>query len=163
RCRHHFFSLLHSGLSEYPDEWLCVIEALTLGLSRGDPMQCANEAFASNRRGFAMPTRLSVLLLTVLLLPGQSTAKVKDAQAVGRFPARTEGEVKQMVQKTLAFEQSRGPAPWRNRLTLLVGNPGGASAIEKQFAEYFLQSVAGTRFDRIHPQWTGRGVIHAPQ
>ncbi len=82
--------------------------------------------------------------------------------AVGRFPVRTAEEARQMVHKTLAFERDRSPGLWRNRLTLLVGNPGGASAIERRFAEWFVQKVAGTRFNRIHPSWTGRTVIHAP-
>src|SRR5262249_1350432 len=80
----------------------------------------------------------------------------------GRFAARTEEEVRLLVQKTLAFERDHSPGPWRNRLTLMVGNPGGDTAIEKRFAEWFIQSIAGTRFDRAHPQWVGRGVIHAP-
>ena len=69
--------------------------------------------------------------------------------AVGRFPARSE-------------EDDRSPGAWRNRLTLLIGNPGGNSAVEKRFAELFIQQIAGTRFDHVHPLWTGRCVIHAP-
>jgi hypothetical protein len=82
--------------------------------------------------------------------------------SVGRFPARTEEEVRQMVQKTLTFERDRSPSLWRNRLTLLVGNPGGTTAVEQRFAEWFVQGVAGTRFDRLDPSWAGRAVIHAP-
>jgi hypothetical protein len=82
--------------------------------------------------------------------------------SVGRFPARSEEEVRQMVQKTLKFERDRSAEPWRNRLTLLVGNPGGASMIERRFAAWFVQGVARSRFDRLHPLWTGRIVIHAP-
>jgi hypothetical protein len=82
--------------------------------------------------------------------------------AVGRFPARSKADVRQMVEKTLAFERDRTPGAWRNRVTLLIGNPGGHSAIEKRFAELFIQQIAGTRFDQVHPLWTGRSVIHAP-
>lgn len=83
--------------------------------------------------------------------------------AVGRFPARTADEARAMVRKTLAFERDRSPGPWRSRLTLLAGNPGGGSAVEKRFAEWFVTGVAGTRFDRLDPRWTGRAVIHARQ
>jgi hypothetical protein len=82
------------------------------------------------------------------------------AVAVGRFPARTQEEVRQMVQKTLAFERDRSPGRWRNRLTLLVGNPGGATDLEKRVAEWFVQKVAKTRFDRLHPVWAARVVMH---
>lgn len=81
--------------------------------------------------------------------------------AVGRFPARSALEVEQMVQKTLAFERDRSAGAWRNRLTMLVGHPGGASEIEKRFAESFLQGVAGTRFGKIDPMWTANIIIHA--
>ncbi len=81
--------------------------------------------------------------------------------AVGRFPARTAEEVGQWVQKTIAFERDRTPGAWRNRVTLLIGNPGGSSPLEKRFGEMFIQSIAGTRFDQVHPLWTGRGLIHA--
>jgi hypothetical protein len=81
--------------------------------------------------------------------------------AVGRLPARTEEEARQMVARTLAFERDRSPGAWRNRVTLLVGNPGGSSAAEKRFAEYFVESLAGGRLQRVPPEWTGRAVFHA--
>jgi hypothetical protein len=83
------------------------------------------------------------------------------AAAVGRFPARTEAEARAFVEKTLRFEHQRAGA-WRNRLTLFVGNPGGGTAVEKRFAEWFVRGVAGARFDRVHPSWTARILIHAP-
>jgi hypothetical protein len=82
--------------------------------------------------------------------------------AVGRFQGRTEDEVRQWVQKTIAFERDRTPGAWRNRVTLLIGNPGGFTPLEKRFGEMFIQSIAATRFDQVHPLWTGRGLIHAP-
>src|SRR5581483_8871501 len=39
--------------------------------------------------------------------------------AVGRFPARSEQEAKDMVAKTLRYENDHRPDPWRRRLTVL--------------------------------------------
>jgi hypothetical protein len=83
------------------------------------------------------------------------------AVAVGRFPARSEKEARLMVEKTLAFERNPPPGLWRNRITLLVGNPGGDSALEKQFAEGFVQNIAKSRFQGLNPLWTVRILIHA--
>lgn len=82
--------------------------------------------------------------------------------AVGRFPARTVEQVEQMVQKTLRFERDLTPAPWRHRLTLFVGHPGGSSAWEKQVAELIVTGVARDRFSRVHPLWTAQSLIHVP-
>ena len=73
--------------------------------------------------------------------------------AVGRFPANTVLEAQQMVKKTLVFERDGPSALWRNRLTLMVGNPGGRSAIEKQFGEILVQSLVKDRFQRA-------GIVH---
>src|SRR5262249_8053541 len=81
--------------------------------------------------------------------------------AVGRFPAQSEKEARQMVEKTLAFQCKPPPGLWRHRLTLLVGNPGGSSVAEKSFADTFIQMAAGSRFKKLHPMWTVRAVIHA--
>jgi peptidase C25-like protein len=88
--------------------------------------------------------------------------KLMPAIAVGRFPARSAAEAAQMVQKTLSFERDCSPGLWRNRATLLVGHPGGATYLEKRFAEWFIQEVARARFDRVAPMWVGSVVIHAP-
>jgi hypothetical protein len=80
--------------------------------------------------------------------------------AVGRFPVRTVDEARQLVDKTVAFERNIAPAEWQNRLTFVVGHPGGASVIERRFAESFLQGVAGSRFGKIHPLWQARILIH---
>lgn len=83
--------------------------------------------------------------------------------AVGRFPANTVDEARQMVKKTLAFEQAEGPDAWRNRLTLIVGNPGGASVLEKRGAEYFVQTIVKDRFARlVGSPWTTRAVVLTP-
>lgn len=80
--------------------------------------------------------------------------------AVGRLPARSAAEAEQMVEKTLRFERDRGA--WQNRITLLVGHPGGTSVFERSLAEWFVQNAAATRFERLSPLWTGRILIHAP-
>ena len=79
--------------------------------------------------------------------------------AVGRFPANTVLEAQQMVKKTLVFERDGPSALWRNRLTLMVGNPGGRSAIEKQFGEILVQSLVKDRFQRAPASFTTRAVV----
>jgi Peptidase family C25 len=79
--------------------------------------------------------------------------------AVGRFPANTVAEAQQMVKKTIAFERDASPGEWRNRLTLLIGNPGGSSPVEKRFAEMFMQSLMQGRLQRVAPFWTGRAIV----
>jgi len=79
---------------------------------------------------------------------------------VGRFPARTVGELRAMVQQTLGFEKDVQPAPWRNRLVLLLGNPGGGP-----LAEMFVQQSLGTHLASLHPSWEVRtlfNVISSP-
>lgn len=80
------------------------------------------------------------------------------AVAVGRFPARTLEEARGMVQKTLRLEQARRPAPWRNRLVVLGGNPGGGP-----LAEMLYEMVAGPRIRRLHPAWNVRALVHSSQ
>ena len=81
--------------------------------------------------------------------------------AVGRFPARSEEDVRRMVEKTLTFERDRTPGAWRNRVTLLIGHPGGNSVSEKRYAELFIHQIVEARFDQVHPQWTCRCLNHA--
>jgi hypothetical protein len=71
--------------------------------------------------------------------------------AVGRFPARDRGELGAMVRKTLSFEQDAQPAPWRNRLLLLIGNPGGGP-----LAEMFMQQSLADHLATLHPAWQVR-------
>jgi hypothetical protein len=80
--------------------------------------------------------------------------------AVGRFPANTAEEAKQMVKKTLAFEQDTSTGPQRNRCTLILGNPGGGgSGVQKRFAEAFMQSLVKERYERLAGSpWTMRTV-----
>ncbi len=78
--------------------------------------------------------------------------------AVGRFPARTVEEVRGMVDKTLRFEQERSPAPWRNRLVLLGGNPGGGP-----LAGMIYDMIAQPRIKRLDPSWNVRAMFHSSQ
>jgi hypothetical protein len=78
--------------------------------------------------------------------------------AVGRFPARTEDEVKAMVQKTIAFEKDKEPGEWRRRLTILAGIPAYNPIVDR-----LVEGLALARFDRIDGSWTGRAIYHNPQ
>jgi hypothetical protein len=83
--------------------------------------------------------------------------------AVGRFPARSEDEVRGMVEKTLVFERDTRPGAWRRRLTMLLGNPGGDSAFQKALAERYVEGSCLARAGRLHPCWTTRSILHCPQ
>ena len=72
--------------------------------------------------------------------------------AVGRLPARNALELKGMVQKIIRFED-QPVGPWSQRITLIVADPGGASAVERQFAELIVQSALGRRIETLHPRW----------
>jgi hypothetical protein len=85
------------------------------------------------------------------------------ALAVGRMPARTETEARQMVQKTLAFERDARPGPWRRRISMLVGNPGGASTAERLGAELYVENACLSRVDKLDPAWSVRALLHFPQ
>jgi hypothetical protein len=76
--------------------------------------------------------------------------------AVGRFPVRTVEEIQSMVQKTLGLEQACQPGPWRNRITLLQGNPGGGP-----LAETFVEQAASQRLQRLHPAWSLHAISHS--
>ena len=74
--------------------------------------------------------------------------------AVGRFPARTVDELRDMVQKTLGFEADLPSAPWRNRLLLLLGNAGGGP-----LAEMYVQQTFETHLASLHPFWEARTIF----
>lgn len=80
--------------------------------------------------------------------------------AVGRLPARSVEEAKAMVAKTLAFEAAPAPRPWRRRLSLLVGNPGGSSLLEKQLASYIVGHEVSSRFATLNPLWHPRAIVN---
>lgn len=79
--------------------------------------------------------------------------------ALGRLPARSVNEAQAMIAKLLRFEEDSGP--WQDQLTLIVGNPGGRSALERQFAEMFLQSVGTQRLQQLHPRWRIQALFHS--
>ena len=81
--------------------------------------------------------------------------------AVGRFPARNVAEARAMVDKTLAFERDANQGDWQNRLTVLVGNPGGANDFERRMAEAVGPAGVLLRFSQIDPAFTARFIIHA--
>lgn len=75
--------------------------------------------------------------------------------AVGRLPARSLEEARQMVQKVLAFERDDRPAPWRRQMTVLVGIPAFNPLVDR-----LVESMALARFDRLDPSWSGRAIYH---
>lgn len=77
--------------------------------------------------------------------------------AVGRLPARTEGEAKQMVRKILAFERDNQPGEWRQRLTVLAGVPAFNPIVDRM-----VESMALSRFGKLDPCWTGKAIYHNP-
>jgi hypothetical protein len=86
-------------------------------------------------------------------LPGEDGTP---AVAVGRFPARDKEELAGIVKKTLAFERDCRPAPWRNRLLLLIGNPGGGP-----MAEMFVQQMVAADLAALDPTWAVRTSFNA--
>jgi Peptidase family C25 len=78
-----------------------------------------------------------------------------DAVAVGRFPARTAVEARQMVDKTIAFEKDTKPGEWRRRLTVLAGVPAF-----NPIADALVEKMALARLERIDPSWSGRAIYH---
>ena len=82
--------------------------------------------------------------------------------AVGRFPARTRQEAADMVAKTLAFERAAPTAPWRRRVTLLVGDPGGQSRAEIALGNWIVSTSLKSMMDRMNPLWTPAAIVHVP-
>jgi hypothetical protein len=78
--------------------------------------------------------------------------------AVGRFPARSEQEVKEFVAKTLRYENDRRPDPWRRRLVVLAGIPAYNPLVDR-----LVETMAMSRFDRLDPSWSGRAIYTNPQ
>jgi hypothetical protein len=85
-------------------------------------------------------------------LPGPDGAPTV---AVGRFPARTAEELRAMVQKTLRFEPAAEPAPWRNRVVLLLGNPGGGP-----MAESYVERTLDADLAALDPSWEVRTLFN---
>jgi hypothetical protein len=81
--------------------------------------------------------------------------------AVGRFPGRSIEDIQAMVAKTLRFERQKY-GPWTNRVDLLVGHPGGKTALEKQAAEVVIRNAVGSRLTRLHPRWQAGCIVDMP-
>jgi len=77
------------------------------------------------------------------------------AVAVGRLPARSEDEARQMIRKTLAYEKDDAPGEWRRRLTVLAGAPEFNPAID-----LLVERQAIAQLARIDPCWGGRAIYH---
>ena len=72
---------------------------------------------------------------------------------VGRIPARTPGEVKRVVDKTLAYE-GKGLAPEACRLLVWAGAPGYGGTIDAMATGMLVTTVR-----RFAPVWAGRFLI----
>jgi hypothetical protein len=79
------------------------------------------------------------------------------AVAVGRLPARSADEARQMVRKTLAYETDAAPGEWRRRLTVLAGAPQFNPVIDT-----LVEGQAVAQLARIDPTWGGRVIYHNP-
>jgi hypothetical protein len=77
--------------------------------------------------------------------------------AVGRLPARSEDEAKQMVAKILASERDTRPGEWRQQITVLAGVPAFNPLVDK-----LVEGLAMSRFAKLDPRWTGRAIYHNP-
>ena len=80
---------------------------------------------------------------------------------VGRLPARNREEMQAMVAKILCYEQNGEPGPWNYRLSVLAGNPGGTTPLQRSLAAQLIQAVGRERLARVHPSWVIQGLIHA--
>ena len=85
-------------------------------------------------------------------LPGEDGTPTA---AVGRFPSRDSEELAGMVKKTLTFERDYRPAPWRTRLLLLIGNPGGGLWLKCLCSKQLLVIW------RLNPAWMVRTLFNA--
>ena len=69
--------------------------------------------------------------------------------AVGRLPARSEEEARQMVQKILTAERDTQPGLWRQRITVLAGVPAFNPLVDR-----LVEGMALSRFARLDGRWT---------
>ena len=75
--------------------------------------------------------------------------------AVGRLPARSVDEARQMVRKTLAYEKDNAPGEWRRRLTVLAGAPEFNPVVDA-----LVERQAIAQLGHIDPAWGGRAIYH---
>ena len=109
--------------------------------------------------------RLPALAGTVSRMTGQPTDNgygclddtLMPTVAVGRFPARTPEEARDMVAKTLAWEADLRPGRWKRDLTLLAGAPSFNPAVDQM-----VEKLALSGFDRLDPGWSVRAIYRNP-
>jgi hypothetical protein len=77
------------------------------------------------------------------------------AVAVGRLPARSADEARQMVAKTLAYEKDDAPGEWRRCMTVLAGAPEFNPLVDG-----LVERQAVAQLGRIDPCWGGRAIYH---
>jgi hypothetical protein len=87
---------------------------------------------------------------------GSPDADFVPTAMVGRLPARTVEEARQMVEKVLAFERDRRPGEWRRKLTILAGAPEFSPAVDA-----LVERLVMSRFDKLDPAWSGKGIASA--
>jgi hypothetical protein len=86
---------------------------------------------------------------------GTPDEELLPAVAVGRLPARSADEARQMVAKTLAYEKDDAPGEWRRRLTVLAGAPEFNPLVDA-----LVERQAVAQLGRIDPCWGGRAIYH---
>lgn len=70
--------------------------------------------------------------------------------AVGRLPARTLAQAQVMIQKILTFELQK---PQVNRVSLMVGDPGGRTQLKRTLAGAFINSAVELRLKQLDSSW----------
>lgn len=70
--------------------------------------------------------------------------------AVGRLPARSSEQVGTYVEKIIAFEDTHAD---QNQISLLIGDPGGKSMVEKAIANEVIKSAVTDRLNQINKIW----------
>jgi hypothetical protein len=79
--------------------------------------------------------------------------ELNPAVAVGRFPAHSVDEARQMVAKTLAYEKDAKPGEWKRRMTVLAGAPAFNPAVDK-----LVEELAIARLGKLDPSWSGKAI-----
>jgi hypothetical protein len=92
---------------------------------------------------------------------GPADSEKAKTVTIGRLPARTSNELEQMVQKILRYEQSAPAGAWKYRLSIMAGNPGGQTLMQKNLSGMVIQMIGRDSLSRINPFWCVDGLIHA--
>ncbi len=77
---------------------------------------------------------------------GQPLENGATTVAVGRLPARTIKQARQMVTKLVSFESKSAK---ENRISLLVGDPGGPTALQRFVAGAIIKSAVDNRLAKL--------------